>query len=119
MAGFGEVKVMCLVVIAVAAAAAAPHAEGAISCGQVLSSVSPCLSYLQGRGAVTPPCCDGLKSLNKAAATTADRQALCGCIKSLAPGVGAKAEFINSLPSKCGVALPYRYSPSVDCSKVK
>ncbi|XP_047975192.1 non-specific lipid-transfer protein 1-like [Salvia hispanica] len=120
MGGFGEVKVVCLVVIAVVAVAAtAPHAEAAISCGQVMSSVSPCLPYLRGSGVVAAPCCDGVRNLNKAAATTADRQAVCGCVKSLAPSIGAKTDLINSLPAKCGVALPYRYSPSMDCSKIQ
>ncbi|KAL1545396.1 non-specific lipid-transfer protein 1-like [Salvia divinorum] len=118
MAGFGEVKVVCLVVIVVVAVAAtAPQAEGAISCGQVMSSVAPCLAYLRGSGPVAASCCDGVKNLNKAAATKPDRQAVCGCIKSLAPSVGAKPDLINSLIGKCGVALPYRYSPSMDCSK--
>ncbi|KAH6788135.1 hypothetical protein C2S52_007687 [Perilla frutescens var. hirtella] len=115
----GEIKVVCLVVVIALVAAAARHGEAAISCGQVLSTVSPCLGYLQGGGAVAPPCCDGVKSLNSAAATTPDRQDVCGCIKTLAPGVGAKAEFINSLPAKCGITFPYVYSPSMDCSKVK
>ncbi|XP_041996634.1 non-specific lipid-transfer protein 1-like [Salvia splendens] len=117
MGGFGEIKVVCLVVIVVVAAVVT--AEGAISCGQVMSSVSPCLAYLQGSGPVAASCCDGVKNLNKAAATTPDRQAVCGCIKSLAPTVGAKPDLINSLISKCGVALPYRYSPSMDCSKIQ
>ncbi|KAG6437010.1 hypothetical protein SASPL_101917 [Salvia splendens] len=111
MGGFGEVKVVCLVVVA------AVTAESTISCGQVMRSVSPCLAYLRGSGPVAASCCDGVKNLNKAAATTPDRQAVCGCMKSLAPTVGAKADLINSLISKCGVALPYRYFSSMDCSK--
>lgn len=118
MSGFGEMKkVGCFVVVVAMVAAAAHVAEAGISCSQVLSTVSPCLGYLQRGGAVAAPCCDGVKSLNQAAATTPDRQAVCGCIKSLAPSVGAKTDNINSLPDKCGVPLPYRYSPSMDCSK--
>lgn len=115
MGGSIEIKVVCFLLIA--AVAAAPHAEAAISCSQVLSSASACLGYVQGGGAVTLPCCNGFRSLYSAAATKPDRQAVCGCIKTIAASVGAKPEFINSLPGKCGIAFPYRYSPSMDCSK--
>ena len=116
MASWGVIKLVLLVVIA--AVAAAPHVE-AITCSQVVADVSSCLAYLRGGGAVTPACCSGARSLNNAAATTPDRQTVCGCIKTVAPGIGAKPEFINSLPGKCGIKFPYTYSPSIDCSKIK
>ncbi|KAG5552826.1 hypothetical protein RHGRI_010810 [Rhododendron griersonianum] len=72
---------MCMVV-------AAPHVEAAISCGQVVSSLSPCISYLRSSGGAVPaPCCNGVKSLNNVAKTTPDRQTACKCIKSAAAGI--------------------------------
>ncbi|MGD7201736.1 non-specific lipid-transfer protein [Ralstonia pseudosolanacearum] len=95
---------------------AAPHAEAAISCGQVYSSVSSCYGYLRG-GPLAPACCSGVKSLNSKARTTPDRQAVCACLKNLAKGVNLS--LAAGLPGKCGVNVGYPISPSVDCSKVK
>ncbi|KAF7145301.1 hypothetical protein RHSIM_Rhsim04G0122300 [Rhododendron simsii] len=88
---------MCMVV-------AAPHAEAAITCGQVVSSLSPCIAYLKSSGGAVPaPCCNGVKSLNNAAKTTPDRQTACKCIKSAAGGIsGINYGLASSLPAKCG-----------------
>ncbi|PIN21379.1 hypothetical protein CDL12_05924 [Handroanthus impetiginosus] len=94
-----------------------PQADAAISCGVVLTSLSPCIGYLQRGGAITPSCCAGAKSLNNAAKTTPDLQAACRCIQTLVPSVRANPSFVNSLPQKCGINIPYNYSPSLDCSK--
>ncbi|KAL7616722.1 hypothetical protein Lser_V15G02749 [Lactuca serriola] len=104
------VVVTCMVV-------AAPYAEAAITCGQVVSSLSQCASYLRNGGAVPPACCSGVKSLNSAARTTPDRQTVCGCLKRASGGVNAGNA--ASLPGKCGVNIPYKISPSTDCSKVQ
>ncbi|MCL7042806.1 hypothetical protein MKW94_017174 [Papaver nudicaule] len=61
-------------------------AEGAITCGTVVSKMTPCISYLTG-GALPPSCCAGFKSLVAAAKTTPDRQAACNCLKSAAGGI--------------------------------
>lgn len=70
--------VLCMVVVS------APMAHAAITCGQVTNSLINCIGYLQNGG--TPPsgCCNGVKSLNAAAKTTADRQTACNCLKSAA-----------------------------------
>ncbi|KAL7136071.1 hypothetical protein ABFS83_10G004300 [Erythranthe nasuta] len=90
----------------------------AITCGSVLTTISPCISYVQRGGAVPTSCCDGVKSLNDKTRTTPDLQAACTCLKSLIPSVGANAALVNSLPAKCHVDFPYQYSPSLDCSKL-
>ncbi|XP_010253094.1 PREDICTED: non-specific lipid-transfer protein 1-like [Nelumbo nucifera] len=119
MASSGVVKVACLVVAVMVIAA--PHQEvAAITCGQVVSSIAPCLNYLQKGGAVPPACCSGVKSLNSAAKTTPDRQTACNCLKSAAvSNPSIQAGLASSLPAKCGVNVPYKISPSTDCSKVK
>ncbi|MCL7023037.1 hypothetical protein MKW94_022035 [Papaver nudicaule] len=103
----------CFVVVAPYAA------EGAITCGMVTSKMAPCLGYLTG-AALQPSCCSGVKSLLAAAQTTPDRQAACNCLKS-ASGSISGINFGNaaSLPGKCGVSIPYKISPSTDCTKVQ
>ncbi|XVF65937.1 hypothetical protein PTKIN_Ptkin09bG0291200 [Pterospermum kingtungense] len=111
---FACVFVLCLVV-------GAPLAQGAVSCGQVTSSLAPCIGYLRSAGGAVPPaCCSGIKSLNAAAKTTPDRQAACNCIKSAAGSIsGINYGLAGSLPGKCGVNIPYKISPSTDCKSVK
>ncbi|KAM3356079.1 hypothetical protein P3S68_022793 [Capsicum galapagoense] len=93
------------------------HAEAAISCGQVISRLSPCINYLRAGGVVPPQCCIGIKALNGQATTTPDRQMACKCIKSAAGAIsGINLALASALPSKCGVNLPYKISPSIDCS---
>ncbi|XP_011095133.1 non-specific lipid-transfer protein 1 [Sesamum indicum] len=116
-------KATCLVlaVTMVVVALAPPQAEAAISCGTVANDLSPCINYVMYGGAGTPPvpCCTGIKTLYNQASSTADRQAVCGCLKSVAgqasPAIIGTAA---ALPGKCGVSIPYEISPSTDCSKV-
>ncbi|THU56467.1 hypothetical protein C4D60_Mb11t17560 [Musa balbisiana] len=98
---------------------AAPHAaQAAIGCGQVVSYLIPCLGYAQGTGPLTEGCCSGVRALNGAAQTTPDRQATCNCLKRSAAGVsGIQPGLISGIPRKCGIDVPYRISPSTDCSR--
>jgi hypothetical protein len=115
-------QVAVLAAVAAAAlllAAAVVVSEAAISCGTVNSAIAPCISY--ARGQVPGPsagCCSGVRRLNSAASTTADRRAACNCLKSAARGVsGLNAGNAASIPSKCGVSIPYTISTSTDCSR--
>ncbi|CAL5388969.1 unnamed protein product [Camellia sinensis] len=104
------VVMLCMVVIA-------PHAEAAISCGTVATSLAPCLTYLRTGGQVPTRCCNGVESLYSAAKTTVDRRTACTCMKTAAASVnGINLGLASSLPSKCGVNIPYKISPSTDCS---
>ncbi|MBN7124836.1 hypothetical protein BSU01_24585 [Erwinia billingiae] len=117
MAGSGFLKLVCVAFALMMVAA--PHAE-AITCGQVTSSLTPCIAYLRSGGALPPACCSGVKSLNGAAKTTPDRQTACKCIKSAASSIsGINFALAAGLPGKCGVNIPYKISPSTDCSTVK
>ncbi|KAI3962025.1 hypothetical protein MKX01_039847 [Papaver californicum] len=106
------VVLACMVVVA-------PFvAEGAISCGTVVSKLSSCIGYLTG-GSLSSTCCAGVKSLYHAAETSSDRQTVCGCLKSAAKSMtNIKMSNAASLPGKCGVSIPYTFSASIDCSKV-
>ncbi|KAK6150470.1 hypothetical protein DH2020_015402 [Rehmannia glutinosa] len=118
MARSGAVKFGCLVMMIWLVITGPGDVEAAISCSTVLSSLSPCLGYIQRGGTVPPGCCDGVRSLNSATSTTPDLQAACGCIKSLVPSTGSNPALVNSLPGICHVNIPYKYSPSLDCSNI-
>ena len=97
----------------------APQAKAAITCGTVVSSLTPCLSYLQGgaKGAAPAGCCNGIRSLNGAAQTTPDRQMACQCLKSAAKSLpNLNIGLAASIPPKCGVNIPYKLDPATDCS---
>lgn len=106
------------VVIAVAAMlllllAAASVSEAAVTCGQVSSAIGPCIAYARGAGAApSAACCSGVRGLNAAVRSTADRRAACNCLKTAAARVGGlNAGRAASIPSKCGVSIPYAISP--------
>jgi hypothetical protein len=113
-------QVVAIALVAALLVMAAPHANAAISCGQVNSAIAPCLAYARGSGSgPSAACCSGVKSLSAAAKTSADRKAACNCLKSGAGRVsGLKPSNAQSIPSKCGVSLPYSISTSTDCSRV-
>ncbi|KAF7845221.1 lipid transfer protein [Senna tora] len=120
MASSMVVKVVCLGVV-VCMVLGAPLAHGAITCGQVASTLLPCVSYLRNPGATVPsPCCAGVQALNNQAKTTSDRQAACKCIKQIIQSIpNLNPNLLANLPGKCGVNLPYKISPSLDCSTIK
>nr|KJB71504.1 hypothetical protein B456_011G128100 [Gossypium raimondii] len=96
MASSMSLKLACVAVLCMVVGA--PLAQGAVTCGQVTSSLAPCIGYLTGN----------------------DRQAACKCIKSAAAGIsGINYGIASGLPGKCGVNIPYKISPSTDCNSVK
>lgn len=111
----GAMKLACLVVLCLALATA-PFAS-AITCGQVTTSVAPCLGYLQKGGMPSRGCCSGVKGIFNSAKTTADKQAVCKCLKGAAGQIpGLNQANAQSLPSKCGVSIPYKISTSTNCA---
>ena len=121
MARSARVAVTAALLVALLVAAPAP-AEGAVtSCGQVAGLLAPCLTYAMGRVASpADSCCNGVRNLKNAAATTADRKTTCACLKQQTSGMaGIKPDLIAGIPAKCGVSIPYGISASTDCSKVR
>ncbi|KAI3829502.1 hypothetical protein L1987_03627 [Smallanthus sonchifolius] len=109
-------RVLCVVVACMAVAA--PYAD-AVTCGQVASSLAPCIGYLTRGVPVPPACCGAITGLNNAAKSTPDRQTVCGCLKGiLTSNSGINLSNANSLPGKCGLNIHYTISPSTDCSKI-
>lgn len=108
-----------VVAVLVAAALLASSASAAITCGQVGSSLAPCIPYATGRASALPAsCCSGVKSLNSAARTSADRQAACRCLKSLANSVkSVNMGTVATIPGKCGVSVGFPISMSTEIVK--
>ena len=111
--------VVCISIIIMALVVITPQARATVSCGTVASSLAPCLNYLEGGATGTVPlgCCTGIKSLNNAAQSTPDRQTVCQCLKTAAKAMpGVNVGLASTVPSKCGVHIPYKLDPSTDCS---
>ncbi|KAI3732576.1 hypothetical protein L1987_63782 [Smallanthus sonchifolius] len=114
----GVAKVAFVGVLIAIITATVPHStNGAVTCELVVSSLTPCETYLTNGGEVPKTCCDGVKSLYKDADTTADRQMACRCMEQAATLVpGINLEYASNLPGKCDVHIPYPISPSFNCS---
>ncbi|XP_021888899.1 non-specific lipid-transfer protein 1-like [Carica papaya] len=114
-----NVKLACGLVLFMVVAGALT--SEALTCGQVASSLAPCLSYLQGRAGSSPSvsCCAGVRSLNNAAQTTPDRKTACQCLQSAARATNFNQKIAASLPGECGVSIPYKISTSTNCNTIK
>ncbi|KAF8671316.1 hypothetical protein HU200_050027 [Digitaria exilis] len=110
---------MVAVVVALLLLVSSPASEAAITCGQVASSLAPCIPYATGNVKTLPSgCCGGVRSLNSEARTSSDRQAACRCLKSLATSLKKlNMGTVSSIPGKCGVSVPFPISMSTDCNK--
>ncbi|XP_047330102.1 non-specific lipid-transfer protein 1-like [Impatiens glandulifera] len=92
-----------------------------LNCGTVFQNLSPCLGYISTGGSKkpSPACCNAVNSLNNAAVTTPDRQTACTCLKQIATGYSSTIVAVAAtIPAKCGVSIPYKIDPTIDCSKV-
>nr|QHD64709.1 non-specific lipid-transfer protein [Oliveria decumbens] len=111
------VAIICMVALL---SLSAPHAVEGLTCGQVTSSLGQCMGYLKTGGVVPPGCCSGVKTLNGMAKTPLDRKQACTCLKSISGSIkGINYGLAAGLPGKCGVNVPYKISPSTDCSRVQ
>lgn len=120
MASPRALHLVCLVVCIMVMTASTTKA--AISCNQVINTLTPCISYVVGNGALTDNCCNAIRGLNSAARTTPDRQSVCTCLKNTASQFSYNSRNVAlaaGLPGKCGVKLPYKIDPSTDCKSVK
>ncbi|KAK8707555.1 hypothetical protein V6N13_058611 [Hibiscus sabdariffa] len=119
MASSMSLELACVVILCLAVGA--PQSQGAITCGQVVSTLAPCIVYVRNNGAgggVPAPCCNGIKSLNAATRSTSDRQSACNCVKAVAAGIpGVNYGLTNKLAGMCGVSAPFKISPSTDCKR--
>lgn len=116
-------RLVCLAIVCLVTFG--PKAEAAVtSCGPVVTSLYPCVSYIMNGGNTVPAaqCCNGIRNLNTMAQTTNDRRAVCTCIKNAVSQSGFSYTNLNlnlaaGLPRKCGVNIPYQISPNTDCNR--
>ncbi|XP_045795418.1 non-specific lipid-transfer protein 1-like [Trifolium pratense] len=118
MASSMLVKVICLSMICLVLDI--PLANAALSCGQIQLTVAPCLGYLRNPGpSVSAPCCNGLRSIYGQSKSIADRQSVCRCVKGTIFGLpGINLSALSSIAPKCGINLPYKISPSINCNTI-
>ncbi|CAA7052122.1 unnamed protein product [Microthlaspi erraticum] len=114
----GAMKLAC-VFLACMIVAGPITANATLTCGTVVTSLSPCRGYLTLGGPLPRACCTGVSSLEGLARTTPDRRIACSCIKQIALATGANPVRSAGLPRACKVTVPYPISASTDCSKVK
>ncbi|KAL4557778.1 hypothetical protein LXL04_035967 [Taraxacum kok-saghyz] len=113
-------KVLVVVVLIAMVADVFRKTESAVTCQLVVSSLTPCTSFLIKGGRVPKACCNGVKSLYKDANTATDRQMACRCMEQAAlmlPGINI--DYASDLPGKCDVNIPYEISPVFNCSTVQ
>ncbi|KAK8935307.1 Non-specific lipid-transfer protein 1 [Platanthera zijinensis] len=110
-----------IVVVAVALAMVLtilPMSTTALTCVDVEFDLLPCLTYIRSGGDVPSTCCSGLNNLVNAAKTTDDRRTACNCLKSLAQRASQdELDRAATLPDKCDISIPYKITPTIDCSK--
>ncbi|KAL7136072.1 hypothetical protein ABFS83_10G004400 [Erythranthe nasuta] len=94
-------------------------AEGRITCQTVVKGLMPCTNYLTKGGAIPPACCRGVRSINSAAKSTADRRTACECIKVAAKAYKVNVNNAAALPRQCKVNIGYAISYSTNCKTVR
>ena len=74
-----------------------------INCGDVVSSLVSCESYLVAMGDPNPPLpyCNNAQTLKKIVVSKPDRQSLCECFMLIAPTLGVNFKRANQLLSSC------------------
>lgn len=121
MVRLGCIAIVCQ--LAIVAVTTLPNAQAAVTCGQVVNNLTPCVSYIVSGGNTVPvQCCNGVRNQNSMAQTTPDRRTVCNCIKNAVSSSGFTYSNFNlnlaaGLPKKCGVNIPYQISPNTDCNR--
>lgn len=89
-----------------------------ITCSDAISSMLPCLPFLEGSAPAVPStdCCAGAKNVFQKADTTPVRRDLCNCFKSAATKFGVNPDRIKQLPHLCGITLSFSLNPKGNCS---
>ncbi|CAJ2670778.1 unnamed protein product [Trifolium pratense] len=94
-----------------------PLANATVSCGNIQTTLIPCIGYIRNPGPSVPaPCCDAVKAVIDADHTQIDRQNTCRCLMSLAKRPGTDFQVAASIPNKCGLNPPFVLTPDLDCN---
>ncbi|KAL2330614.1 hypothetical protein Fmac_018195 [Flemingia macrophylla] len=108
-------KLAMVVVLCMAMVGGRAVVEG-VTCAEVIQNLTPCLNYLMQGGEPSPNCCGGVRSTLGAAASTADKQTVCNCLKDAANRFAINDNYAQALPSLCNVNVPYKISRSTNCA---
>lgn len=96
----------------------APPVDAEITCQQVEMLLTPCIGYSMMGGMVPSSCCEGIKKCLAAKKTAEDRREGCYCVKDMAAKIPLiNYDRVNEIPGVCGIKVPYKITPSLDCSK--
>ncbi|CAM0877194.1 unnamed protein product [Alopecurus aequalis] len=113
------VVVLGTILLAAVTVMAASAAE--VSCGDAVSALIPCGSFLVGAdtGARGPSesCCRGAQALRRMAGTAGARRALCRCLEQSGPSFGVLPDRARQLPARCKLGVSIPVSPHTDCNK--
>ncbi|VAI23900.1 unnamed protein product [Triticum turgidum subsp. durum] len=107
--------------LAAAMAAVATDAAAEVSCGDAVSALIPCGSFLVGAvaGAPSESCCRGAQGLRRMAGTPGARRALCRCLEQSGPSFGVLPDRARQLPALCKLGISIPVSPHTDCDKIQ
>ncbi|KEH33556.1 putative plant lipid transfer protein/Par allergen [Medicago truncatula] len=99
---FVSVMVLCMVMTTL-------HASQIddISCSEAISSLLPCLPFLEGSLPATPSsdCCTGATNLFNKANTIPARKSVCQCLQNASPKLWIHSERAKQLPKLCHINL--------------
>lgn len=79
------------------------------TCQEIVPSLTPCFSYLKGRGEPTSSCCEGVAGLVAIAGTKPGLQQICQCLKDALIAADYNPNLVPTVSKKCGfpnVSLP-------------
>ncbi|XP_059639750.1 non-specific lipid-transfer protein 1-like [Cornus florida] len=113
---------LCVFGLAVLVVIASPVSVNGIECGDAITKMIPCESYLTGAGAgaavPSTDCCEAAQGLDKIAeASIPERRALCECFKQTARSFPVNRDRVKQLPQLCKINISIAIDPSVDCKK--
>ncbi|CAI8596478.1 unnamed protein product [Vicia faba] len=92
-----------------------------VTCSEAISSMLPCLPFLEGSLPPTPSadCCTGATNLFNKANTTPVKRSVCQCLKDASTKFAYKSDRAAHLPQLCHIQLSFPISASTDCSKIQ
>lgn len=96
--------VLCILVTA-------PPLNHAMKCDEVMAAVAPCTEYVASRP--TEACCRGMQTVSNAENTTANRQAICNCLKESG---GSLVDRSAILHADCGIKENFPIA-TINCSE--
>ncbi|BAU03659.1 hypothetical protein VIGAN_UM152600 [Vigna angularis var. angularis] len=109
-----SLKVACMVVMWHGCGGAPMMVQG-ITCNEVTTYMSPCLSYLTNGGEVSDACCGGVRTILGAAGTTSENKLSATVLRKMLITSASTDDYAQALPTRCGVSVPYKISRSTNC----